>query len=237
MFRRSSTSSVSSARPEGPTDAVFRNAVRSMKTTHKPLLMLRAKVAVVGDACTGKTAITQMFHSGGHNYPKSYVMTIGVDYVVQQVPIPDSPDSAVVELHLFDCAGQSVFNQLGSASSYWNNASLACLVYDVSNRESFESCGKWLRGVRGTRPSNSAPVPGVLIANKADLRDADFDSRAVVDTNEGMRFAKENDLEYFEVSALTGYGVQAPFQHMAQQFYRMYQETMRNAERVADQAY
>lgn len=45
-----------------------------MQTSHKTTLMLRAKVVVVGDACVGKTAVVQMFKSGGHDYPKNYIM-------------------------------------------------------------------------------------------------------------------------------------------------------------------
>lgn len=47
---------------------------RSMETTHRTILMLRAKIVVVGDACVGKTALVQMLKSGGHDYPKSYIM-------------------------------------------------------------------------------------------------------------------------------------------------------------------
>jgi GTPase SAR1 family protein len=54
--------------------ANYKSGVRNMEMQHKPLLLLRAKVVVVGDACVGKTAITQMFNSGGHNYPKNYIM-------------------------------------------------------------------------------------------------------------------------------------------------------------------
>lgn len=36
--------------------------------------MLRAKVVIVGDACVGKTALVQMLKSGGHDYPKNYIM-------------------------------------------------------------------------------------------------------------------------------------------------------------------
>lgn len=57
-----------------------------------------------------------------------------------------------------------------------------CLVFDVSNRDSFESCGRWLQGVRAALPAASAPLPGVLIANKADLREGGINARAVVDT-------------------------------------------------------
>lgn len=45
-----------------------------MQTSHRTTLMLRAKVVVVGDACVGKTAVVQMFKSGGHDYPKNYIM-------------------------------------------------------------------------------------------------------------------------------------------------------------------
>lgn len=44
------------------------------ETSHKTILMLRAKIVVVGDACVGKTAVVQMLKSGGHDYPKNYIM-------------------------------------------------------------------------------------------------------------------------------------------------------------------
>lgn len=49
---------------------------RSMETSHKPLVILRCKVVVVGDACVGKTALTQVFNTGGSSYPKSYMMVV-----------------------------------------------------------------------------------------------------------------------------------------------------------------
>ena len=63
---------------------------RSMKTTHVPLNVLRCKVAVVGDSKVWKTALKEMFISGGRNYLNEYNMTIGVDFKVKSVPIPDS---------------------------------------------------------------------------------------------------------------------------------------------------
>jgi GTPase SAR1 family protein len=50
------------------------NNLRSMESEHKQLTVLRCKCVVVGDACTGKTALTQVFNSGGNTYPKNYVM-------------------------------------------------------------------------------------------------------------------------------------------------------------------
>ncbi|KAG5187654.1 IFT27, ras superfamily GTPase [Tribonema minus] len=198
-----------------------------MEAQHKPLLMLRSKVVIVGDAYVGKTAITQMLISSGHNYPKNYLMTTDVDFSVKQIRLPEV--NCCVELFLFDCAGQGVFNKLDLNAVHWDNASFVCVVFDVCNRESFQSCGRWLQGVRATRPT-AAPMPGVLIGSKADLREG---SRAVVDAQEGARFAQENGLAYFEVSAAMSSGVEAPFQHMAQQFHTMYEASMRKAEGLA----
>lgn len=36
--------------------------------------VLRCKVAIVGDATVGKTALLQVLKSNGHEYPKNYVM-------------------------------------------------------------------------------------------------------------------------------------------------------------------
>lgn len=94
--------------------------VRSMAPNHRPLNVLRCKVVLVGDACCGKTALTQVFCSGGATYPKNYLMTVGAELSVKQVPIPNT--STVVELFLFDCAGQSVFNQVEMNAKYVSEA-------------------------------------------------------------------------------------------------------------------
>ena len=91
----------------------------SMETNHKPVTILRCKLLVVGDGCVGKTALTQVFTSGGTTYPKNYLMTIGVEFSVKQVPIPDT--NIIVELYIYDCNGQSIFNQLEENKKYVSN--------------------------------------------------------------------------------------------------------------------
>jgi hypothetical protein len=39
-----------------------------------------------------------------------------VEFIVKQVPIPDT--NTVVELFIYDCAGQSIFNQIEMNSKY-----------------------------------------------------------------------------------------------------------------------
>eukprot|EP00520_Triparma_pacifica_P007727 CAMPEP_0118640314 /NCGR_PEP_ID=MMETSP0785-20121206/4689_1 /TAXON_ID=91992 /ORGANISM="Bolidomonas pacifica, Strain CCMP 1866" /LENGTH=231 /DNA_ID=CAMNT_0006531697 /DNA_START=9 /DNA_END=700 /DNA_ORIENTATION=- len=202
----------------------YATKLESMETSHVPRLVLRSKVAIVGDQTVGKSALTQMFHSGGHMFPKNYIMTTSVDFCVKEVHIPDT--NASVELYLFDCAGQSIFNMREMNTKYWENTAFVMAVYDVSSRESFQSVQKWLQAVRSSRPSTGGgPLPGVLVANKIDLREGGINSRAVVDSQEGLNLAQQIGLEYFETSALTGNSVDRPFNYMASQFHQNYEST------------
>ena len=142
------------------------------------------------------------------------------------VNIPDT--NVAVELYLFDCAGQPIFNQLDHMSKHWDNTAQVMVCFDVSSRDSFASCAKWLQGVRATRPAN--PIGGVLLANKIDLRE---NGRGVVESSEGVEFASANGLEYFECSALRGTQVEEPFNFVANEFYKKYEETVGHAEDLA----
>jgi len=211
----------------------FVSGLRSMETSHRPTLMLRCKVAVVGDACVGKSALVQLFHKGA--FPKNYVMTSWVDFCVKQVNIPDT--NAAVELYLFDCAGQSVFSTTEANIAYFDNVSAVMAVYDVSNKESFDSMRTWLSKVRSRRPPTAPPLPGVLVANKVDLRgdEDDFSTRGVITQKQGYQFAQAEGLEFFETSAVEQRQNEDPFHFIADQFYRKYQETVKLAEgAVAD---
>ena len=160
-----------------------------------------------------------MFHSGGASYPKQYVMTSWVDFRVKQVDIPDT--STAVELYLFDCAGDPVFNQVEENASQYDQAGFLFVVYDVTKEDSFASCAKWIQGVRKGREDR---LPGVLVANKVDLEE-----RRVVTSERGRDFAKENGLVYFETSALQG-NYEGPFRHVALEFAKKYEETVARAE-------
>ncbi len=89
----------------------------------------------------------------------NFVQTIGAEFCVKQVVIPET--NVVVELFIYDCAGQSIFNQLDLNSKYvrffmitltkltrmqYDDASAVMVVYSVINRESLQSCGRWYTG-------------------------------------------------------------------------------------------
>jgi transport family protein 27 len=201
-----------------------------MESKHVSLTVLRCKLVIVGDPWVGKTALTQVFSSGGSTYPKNYLMTVGAEFCVKQVPIPNT--NVVVELYIFDCAGQSIFNQVESNNKYYENASAVMVVYDVTSNESLQSCNKWITNVRSMRPMGP-PLPGVMVGNKCEFRDGSIDNRSEVNKQDAQRFANEMGLGYYEASAANNLGIEAPFQYIAREFHRRYEDTVQRADSLS----
>ena len=77
------------------------------------------------------------------------------------------------------------------------------VVYDITNRESFEHLNSWLIEIEKNGNKN---VYKLLIGNKSDL-----DDQRVIKKEEGEEFASINGMEFFETSAKTAYQVQDAF--------------------------
>jgi len=175
---------------------------------------IRAKVAVIGDPAVGKTALCQMFHSAGQRFPKHYLMTLGVEFCVKAIPLPNNVN---VELHLFDLAGQEIYAEMCPA--YWEGAAAVVLVYDVTRQHTLDACGNWYGRILETLGQNS--LPGVLIANKCDLRE-----RTIVPRAAGQALAQQMGMEFFEASAVEGQAVDAPFHALAAKMAEKYDESV-----------
>lgn len=158
----------------------------------------------------------------------SHIQTLGVDFTVKEVAVKAGDAARMVEMFVYDTGGQSVFNQRELGGQYWTNASVAVYVYDVGDRESFLSCSKWLSSVRSENAGR--PVPGVLVANKTDLREK---GRVRVSRDEGKAFAKDNGLTFLETSALRNSGVTELFQFVADAFSAKYDEATASANNAA----
>ncbi|XP_023487467.2 intraflagellar transport protein 27 homolog isoform X1 [Equus caballus] len=153
------------------------------------MVKLAAKCILAGDSTVGKTALAQLFRSDGAHFQKNYTLTTGVDLVVKTVPVPDTGDS--VELFIFDSAGKELFSEM--LDKLWESPNVLCLVYDVTNEQSFHNCSKWLEKARAQIPSTC--LPGVLVGNKTDLA-----GRRVVESARARAWALGQGLECFETS-------------------------------------
>ncbi|XP_070110560.1 intraflagellar transport protein 27 homolog isoform X4 [Equus caballus] len=159
------------------------------------MVKLAAKCILAGDSTVGKTALAQLFRSDGAHFQKNYTLTTGVDLVVKTVPVPDTGDSV------------------------WESPNVLCLVYDVTNEQSFHNCSKWLEKARAQIPSTC--LPGVLVGNKTDLA-----GRRVVESARARAWALGQGLECFETSVKEMENCEAPFHCLARQFHRLYREKL-----------
>jgi len=112
-----------------------------------------------------------------------------------------------VKLSIWDTAGQERFRTI--TSSYYRGAQGIILVYDVSNRESFEALPRWLSEVE---TYVNASVVKILVGNKVDKEY----SRAVSE-DEGRKFAERMGTLFVEASAKTSVGVQQTFREVVTQ--------------------
>lgn len=80
-------------------------------------------------------------------------------------------------------------------------------MFDVSDRESFESCANWIQEIDQT----NFDCIKFLIGNKTDLEE----EREVTYT-EAKKFCTDNKFDYFETSAKTVDNVQQTFEKVAE---------------------
>jgi Ras-related protein Rab-4B len=153
------------------------------------------KFIIIGDAGSGKSCILHQFIEGRQKQSSSH--TIGVEFGSKIIQV--GPNR--VKLQIWDTAGQDRYRAV--TRSYYRGAAGALVVYDITNRESFNHVLNWLVDARTlARPDISL----VLAGNKCDLKD----SRAV-SFLEASRCAQENDVLFLETSALTGEGIEEVF--------------------------
>ena len=122
---------------------------------------------------------------------------MGCDYTSKQIKI----DEKNVLIQIWDTAGQEVFRSI--TRSYYKNTSCALVVFDVTDMKSFTDANEWLNEWREMCSRN---VQVILIGNKTDLK-----KKRIISKEQGKQYAEDNDIDYFETSALTGEGVKEVF--------------------------
>jgi small GTP-binding protein len=118
------------------------------------------KYIIIGDTGVGKSCLLMRFIEGKFN--TRYEVTVGVEFGAKVVNINEDP----VKLQIWDTAGQETFKSI--TRSYYRSAAGALLVYDVTNRESFQNVHKWLDECR---EHGNPLMTIILIGNKVDLED------------------------------------------------------------------
>ncbi|CAI5444345.1 unnamed protein product [Caenorhabditis angaria] len=148
------------------------------------------KVIIVGDAGVGKTCLSFRFCCG--KFPEHTEATIGVDFRERSCVI----ENELLKVQLWDTAGQERYRQ-SIVAHYYRNVNATVFVYDVTNRESFQSLNAWIRECEKHGLTSDSNSPRILIGNKCDLENG----QEKVSMDEAQIFADQNNMALFETSA------------------------------------
>lgn len=115
-----------------------------------------------------------------------------------------------VKLAIWDTAGSERFR--GLAPNFYRGAHGAILVYDVTNRETFDKLDTWLQEleVYSTRPG----LLKMLVGNKIDK--VGSGDPQVVSKEEGLAWARKHSTLFIEASAKTAEGVKTAFEELVE---------------------
>ncbi|KAM9796618.1 RAB6B, member RAS oncogene family a isoform 2-T5 [Syngnathus typhle] len=185
------------------------------------------KLVFLGEQSVGKTSLITRFMYD--SFDSTYQATIGIDFLSKTMYLEDRTvsrrlDSVVVmlscvmkhayvllvsksqvRLQLWDTAGQERFRSL--IPSYIRDSTVAVVVYDITNANSFRQTTKWIDDVRTERGSD---VIVMLVGNKTDLAE-----KRQISVKEGEQQAKELSVMFTETSAKTGHNVKQLFRRVA----------------------
>ena len=103
-------------------------------------------------------------------------------------------DGKIIKLIIWDTSGLERF--ISIKLPYYKETHGMILIYDMTNKRSFDSLD-WF--VRNIRDHSSSQIPIFLAGNKKDIED-----RRVIKKEQGENFAKENNLMFSECSAKIG---------------------------------
>jgi small GTP-binding protein len=161
------------------------------------------KLILVGDSYVGKTNILSKYIKNEFN--QNTKSTVGVEFGAKILKIEDK----IIKAQIWDTAGQERYKSITSA--YYKGAKGAFIVYDITNRLTFESVDKWIQDLNLNSDKN---ITLLLIGNKKDLAD-----KREVTTEEGEEKAKSFGLAFLETSALTGENIDKVFDYILKEVF------------------
>ena len=169
---------------------------------------LSRKIVVVGNSGVGKTALVLRYVQNTFN--SEYPATIGGAYLAKKVTVDDVP----LNLQIWDTAGQERFRSM--VRIYYRGASAAILVFDSTDKTSFEKLNEWVAELRSVLGDN---VVLAVACNKVDLANRE------VRLDQAQQFAQSIGAAVFETSAKTNAGVEELFQTIAGKLLQQAPET------------
>ena len=159
------------------------------------------KILLLGDICVGKTSILLKYVQD--KFSEVAISTIGVDFMDKII----NNGNKKIKLQIWDTSGQEKYKSI--AANFLRNADGVFLVFDLTQKSSFEHVKKWLNDVN----DYNEEVKIILLGNKNDLE------KREVNNDTADKYANNHNFQYFETSAKNGTNINEAFKAMVNLLY------------------
>ena len=99
-----------------------------------------------------------------------------------------------INIKISDTSGQERYKTI--SRSYYNGANGFFIVYDITNKESYNNLDKWVKEIKLINRDNPRKI---ILGNKSDLSD-----QRQVFSEDISKITQKYKIDYLEVSALNG---------------------------------
>ena len=170
--------------------------------------LLEAHIVTLGDARVGKTSLIIRYIE--NSFVDSYLSTLGMDSRLKKIKLKNDEE---IKVRITDSAGQERFKSL--SANYIKKANGILLVYDITNKDSFNNINKWVKEIK-EKSHSLEERPTVLIGNKLDLEE-----KRCISKEQGEELAKNfcGKIKFFETSCKTGENIEEAVNYLAEQIY------------------
>ena len=166
------------------------------------------RLSFLGDSGVGKTCIINKYLFD--QFSETHNSSVGIEKIDKKVKMNDGNELKVI---IWDTAGQERFKSMSTNTV--KGAQGIVLVFDITKKETFESLPNWIKETKNIKDN----IPIVLFGNKCDLLE-----ESVVDNDEAMKFAKDNEMDYFETSAKQNINIEQGLKNIIDKAYETAQE-------------
>ena len=165
---------------------------------------ISCKIVLLGETGVGKTSIITRYIA--NSFSQVVMTSTGSSFFSKKIEINENKK---VKLQIWDTAGQEKYRSL--AKIFYQSASVAILVYDVTLKRTFENLKEyWAGEIKANAPDD---IILAIAANKSD----DYINQEV-NIQEGKDLAKSLNAIFVCTSAKLGNGIDDLFNMVAEKF-------------------
>ena len=163
------------------------------------------KISLLGNQNVGKTTIRNVFLN--QEYSDYSLSTVGMNKANTYLTLDNGNK---IKLIIWDTAGQERFHSISLSTI--KNSQGVILIFDVTNRESFNDLNVWINEIKNATDKVSV----ILFGNKCDMEKRD------VSEDEAKSFAKSHKIPYLETSAKKNKNITEGFTQVAKDAYKRF---------------